>query len=275
MADYNYRNPNENPYKQQGYSQNPYRQQTPPPYGQPQGYQQNPYGKQPQAAYGQALTPDETAAKAMKLVYLKMCVALVVTGLVSYFCGNSSEYTHFFATNRWFMWVLIIAQFGIVLGIGAGLNKLSSTMGTVLFYVYSVIMGLWIAPIFVVYTHASIAKTFFITAGTFGAMSIYGYTTKQDLTKFGKILMMALFGLIIAMIVNIFTKSSQLDWIISIVGVLIFVGLTAWDTQKIKQLAQVIPASEHGRLATLGALNLYLDFINIFLFLLRFFGRRD
>lgn len=272
MADYNYRNPNENPYKQQGYSQNPYRQQqgygypqTPPPY------------QQPQSAYGQTtpLSAESTAAKAMKLVYLKMAIALVVTGVVSYFCGTSMEYITYFATHSWVMWALIIAQFGIVLGIGAGLNKLSTTAGTILFYVYSVIMGLWVAPIFAVYTHTSIAKTFFITAGTFGAMSIYGYTTKQDLTKFGKILMMALIGLVIAMIVNIFAKSSTLDWIISIVGVLLFVGLTAWDTQKIKQLAQVIPASEHGRLATLGALNLYLDFINLFLFLLRFFGRRN
>lgn len=276
MGNYNYRNPNENPYKNGGGSQNPYRQQqaygyqqTPPPYQQPSPYRQQGYSQ------AMPLSADAGAAKAMKLVYLKMCLALVVTGIVSYFCGTSVEYMTYFATHSWVMWTLIIAQFGLAIGIGAGINKLSTAMGTVLFYIYSVVMALWIAPIFAVYTHSSIAKTFFITAGTFGAMSIYGYTTKQDLTKFGKILMMALIGLIIAMIVNIFAKSSTLDWIVSIVGVLLFVGLTAWDTQKIKQLAQVIPASEHGRLATLGALNLYLDFINLFLFLLRFFGRRD
>ena len=133
--------------------------------------------------------------------------------------------------------------------------------------------GLALFPIFLVYTHVSIAKTFFITAGTFGAMSIFGYTTKQDLTKFGTYLIMALFGLIIVSIVNIFAKSSSLEWIISGVGVLIFIGLTAWDTQTIKRWAESAPAESTGKLATLGALSLYLDFINLFLYLLRFFGR--
>lgn len=129
-----------------------------------------------------------------------------------------------------------------------------------------------LAPIFVVYTGASIAKTFFITAGTFGAMSVFGFTTGQDLSKFGRILFMALIGLIIASVVNIFTHSSTLDWIISFAGVIIFVGLTAWDTQQIKRMAEVLPAGQEGRLATIGALTLYLDFINLFLYLLRFFG---
>ena len=120
----------------------------------------------------------------------------------------------------------------------------------------------------------SIAKVFFITAGTFGAMSIYGYTTAADLSKFGHILMMALIGLIIAVVVNMFMQSEQFDYIISFIGIIIFVGLTAWDTQKIKKMAQVMPVDQVGRLATIGALTLYLDFINLFLYLLRFFGDR-
>ncbi len=211
-------------------------------------------------------------ASTMKLVYLKMALALTVTGLVSFFAAASPAFQQFYLTNRWFMWVLMLGSVGIVFGIGAGVQRLSSSTASMLFYLYAVLNGLWLTPIFWVYTMTSIAKTFFITAGTFGAMSVFGYTTNQDLSKMGKILTMAMIGLFIAIIVNIFTRSSELEWIISIVGVLLFVGLTAWDTQKIKNLAQMMPSSQAGRLATLGALTLYLDFINLFLFLLRIFG---
>jgi hypothetical protein len=170
------------------------------------------------------------------------------------------------------MFVLIFAELGIVLGLSAGFNKLSATTAAVLFYVYAAINGLMLSSIFLVYTATSIAKTFFITAGTFGVMSVYGYFTNKDLSKFGSYLIMALFGLIICSLVNIFLKSSGFEWIISGLGVLIFIGLTAWDTQKIKEMALMSPESSHGRLATLGALSLYLDFINLFLYLLRFFG---
>jgi hypothetical protein len=141
-----------------------------------------------------------------------------------------------------------------------------------LFYAFAVVNGMTLAPIFLVYTGASIAKTFFITAGTFGAMTVYGYFTDRDLTKFGNILFMGLIGLIIVSLVNMFLKSSGLDWLISFIGVALFIGLTAWDTQKIKQMAQMMPESSVGRLAILGSLSLYLDFINLFLYLLRFFG---
>lgn len=234
-------------------------------YQQPQGYN----------AYGQTLSVEGKVTKAMKNVYLLMCLALVVSGITAYLCAATPAFIHALATSSALMWGLIIAEFVLVFAISGAINKMSTVVAMALFGAFSIINGMMLSSIFLAFTMTSIAKTFFITAGTFGAMSIYGYTTKQDLTKFGKILMMALIGLVIAMIVNIFAKSSTLDWIISIVGVLLFVGLTAWDTQKIKQLAQVIPASEHGRLATLGALNLYLDFINLFLFLLRFFGRRN
>lgn len=209
---------------------------------------------------------------AMKLVYLKMTLALIVTGLVSYFCAGSMAYLQFMFNNRWAMWGLMIVEILMVIGISGAINKMSSAVATAIFYLFAVVNGLMLAPIFLVYTGASIAKTFFITAGTFGAMSVFGYTTNQDLSKAGRILFMALIGLIIASVVNLFAHSSTLDWIVSFAGVIIFVGLTAWDTQQIKQMAAMMPAGQEGRLATLGALSLYLDFINLFLYLLRFFG---
>ncbi len=211
----------------------------------------------------------------MKSVYVKMTLALVVTAFVSMFCANSVGYLKMMVNYSWLMWVLIIAEFGLVIGISAGINKMSSTTASLLFYAFAVVNGLTLAPIFMLYTGASIAKTFFITAGTFGAMSVYGYSTNRDLSRMGSILFMALIGLIIASIVNIFAGSETLEWIISGIGVLIFVGLTAWDTQQIKQMAQQMPSASAGRLATLGALSLYLDFINLFLYLLRFLGDRD
>ena len=236
-----------------------------PPQYNAQSYQQ--------AWGGQSLSAHVSSV--MKSVYVKMTLALVVTAFVSLFCAGSTSYLRFMISNSWFYWVLAIAEFGIVFGVSAGINKLSSATAALLFYVFAIINGMLLAPVFLVYTGASIAKTFFITAGTFGAMSVYGYFTDRDLSRMGSILFMALIGLIIASIVNIFAASSTLDWIISGIGVLIFVGLTAWDTQQIKNMAQQMPAASAGRLATLGALNLYLDFINLFLYLLRFFGDRD
>jgi FtsH-binding integral membrane protein len=210
----------------------------------------------------------------MKRVYLKMFLGLLVTAFLSMFCASSASYMHFMVYNSWFYWGLFIAEIVLVIVLSSRLTKMSSATATLLFYAFAAVNGLALAPIFLVYTATSIAKTFFICAGTFGAMSIYGYFTTQDLTKWGNFLFYALIGLIIASVVNIFTKSSQLDWIISIAGVLIFVGLTAWDTQKIKQMAQYTPAQYAGHLATIGALSLYLDFINLFLYLLRFFGNQ-
>lgn len=210
----------------------------------------------------------------MKRVYVRMFLGLIVTAVVALLAGSSVEspYISFIANNSWAMWFLIIAELGLVIGISAGINKLSSPVATLLFYLFAIVNGLMLAPIFIVYTGVSIAKTFFITAGTFGAMSIYGYCTKSDLTRFGSFLFMALIGLIIVSLVNIFLHSNGLDWIITIVGLFIFIGLTAWDTQQIKRMAMMMPADSVGKLATIGALNLYLDFINMFLYLLRIFG---
>ncbi|MBD5343652.1 MAG: Bax inhibitor-1/YccA family protein [Bacteroides sp.] len=212
----------------------------------------------------------------LKTVYMKMCLALVVSALVALYCSTSYGYLQFLATHSWAIWGLFIVELGLVFVIsGSTLTRMSSGLAAVLFYVFAAVNGAALAPIFLVYTHASIVKTFFICAGTFGAMSIYGYFTTADLTKFGTYLFYALIGLIIASVVNIFTKSSTMEWIISGAGVLIFIGLTAWDTQWLKNQIQSTPAEYHAKLSTYGALNLYLDFINLFLYLLRFFGRSN
>lgn len=210
----------------------------------------------------------------MKRVYFKMTLALLVTAFVSMWAASSEMFLTFIFNNGWAMWLLFGAEVILVISISGAINRLSSGAATALFFLFAVVNGLALSPIFIAYTLTSIAKTFFITAGTFGAMSIYGYFTSNDLSKMGSILFMALIGLIIASVVNIFAHSDTLGWIISIAGVLIFVGLTAWDTQKIKNMAAMAPMGSEGRLATIGALSLYLDFINLFLYLLRIFGRR-
>jgi hypothetical protein len=206
-----------------------------------------------------------------------MTMALVITGFTAYGVATSPGILQAIYTNQILFWGLIIAEFAIVIGVSAAINRLSLTTATLMFILYSVINGALMSYIFLAYTASSIATVFFITAGTFAAMAIIGYTTKTDLTSLGKILMMALIGLIIATVVNLFIKSSGFTLILSYVGVLVFVGLTAYDSQKIKQmLLQAPDAGEAAqKLALLGALSLYLDFINLFLYLLRIFGRRD
>ena len=171
-------------------------------------------------------------------------------------------------------WGLIIAELALVFAVSGAINRLSLATATLLFVLYSVVNGATLSVIFLAYSMPAIIQTFFITAGTFGVMALVGYTTKTDLTSLGKLLFMALIGLVIATVVNMFVGSTGFDYILSYVGVLIFVGLTAYDTQKIKQMCMQAPdAGEHmQKLALLGALSLYLDFINLFLYLLRIFG---
>lgn len=213
----------------------------------------------------------------MRKVYVWMAFALVITGLTAYIVATSPALLNLIFANKAVMWILILAELGIVIGISAAINKLSLPVATLLFVLYSVINGAVFSILFLVYTMSSIATVFFITAGTFAAMSIYGYTTKTDLTSMGKILFMALIGIIIATIVNIFVKSSGLEMVISYIGVLIFVGLTAYDTQKIKQMCLQAPDAGETmqKYALLGALSLYLDFINLFIYLLRILGHRE
>lgn len=243
---------------------------------------------------GTAAAIDEGLRSYMLKVYNYMGIGLVVTGLVAYF-GNSfattTDPTHAVAqmTNgqmltSWgallytspLMWVITFAPLAFVLVLSFGINKLSGATAQLLFWAFAAVMGLSLSSIFMVYTDASIAKVFFISAATFGAMSLYGYTTKRDLTSIGHFLIMGLIGLIIASIVNIFLASSMLDFAISAIGVLIFVGLTAYDTQKIKNsYDEGLGAELLQKGAVMGALSLYLDFINLFMMLLRLFGNRE
>ena len=210
----------------------------------------------------------------MRKVYTWMMLALAITGLTAWGVANSPGIMTTIMTNRLLFWGLCIGELALVWGVSAAIHRLSLTTATLLFILYSVLNGVTMSFIFLAYTAQSIASVFFITAGTFGAMAAYGYFTKSDLSSWGKILFMALIGLIIATIVNIFLGSSMLSMIISYVGVLIFVGLTAYDTQRIKEMLSTANAADESaqKIALLGALSLYLDFINLFLYLLRIFG---
>lgn len=214
----------------------------------------------------------------MRKVYTWMALALVITGLTAYYVASSPAVLSLIFGNQIVFWGLLIGEFALVMGVTAAINRLSLTTATLLFVLYSVINGATLSSIFMVYTMSSITSVFFITAGTFAAMAAFGYFTKTDLTSMGKILLMALIGLIIATLVNIFMKSEGLAVILNYLGVLVFVGLTAYDSQKIKEMMLMAPDAGEGaqKLALLGALSLYLDFINLFLYLLRIFGsRRD
>lgn len=210
----------------------------------------------------------------MRKVYVWMALALVITGFTAYGVANSPALLMAVYGNKTLFWGLIIAELALVWGVTAAIGRLSLTTATLLFVLYSVINGATLSVIFVAFSTTVITKTFLVTAGTFGVMSLIGYTTKTNLTSVGKLLFMALIGIIIATVVNMFVKSSGLDLIISYIGVLIFVGLTAYDTQKLKNMLAYSDVMDESmqKIALLGALNLYLDFINLFLFLLRIFG---
>ncbi len=209
-------------------------------------------------------------------VYNWMAIALLLTGVVAYYVAGSESLIQTIIGNRILFFGLIIGELLLVGYISRMIHKISSSTATILFILYAVLNGLTLSVLFLVYTSASISSTFFITAGTFGAMSVYGYYTKKDLTKIGNLAMMALIGIIIASIVNIFMHSEMMHWVITYLGVAIFVGLTAYDTQKLKTIAnRGFDSGENmEKSAILGALTLYLDFINLFIFLLRIFGNR-
>jgi FtsH-binding integral membrane protein len=210
----------------------------------------------------------------IRKVYVWMCAALLITAGIAYRVSNSEELLNLIFSSKIRFFGIIIAQFAIVWYLSSRIKTLSFSTATILFALYSVLMGVTMSCIFMAYTQTSITSTFLITAGTFGVMSIYGFTTKKDLTSIGGLLIMGVVGIIIAMMVNYFLQSSKFDFIISCIGVLIFVGLTAYDTQKIKALLNQENTEENQKMALIGSLMLYLDFINLFLFLLRIFGRR-
>ena len=209
-------------------------------------------------------------------VYGWMSVALAITALAAVFVADTPGIREVILGNRIVFYVLIFGEFGLVMAISAAINRMSSMTATLLFILYSLVNGLTLSVIFMVYTASSISTTFFVTAGTFGAMSIIGYTTKRDLTSMGNLLIMALIGIVIGSFVNFFVHSTAFGYVLTYLGILVFVGLTAYDTQKIKEMGaagfDTSDARQKG--AILGALSLYLDFINLFLLLLRLFGNR-
>ncbi len=230
---------------------------------------------------------DQGLRSYMLKVYNYMASGVLLTGFValalfkmSVVSGPSGEIIGLTSLgnaiyNSGLAWVIMLAPLGIVFYMSFGIAKMSASKAQTVFWIFAGLMGASLSSIFLAYTGTSITRVFFITAGTFGAMSIYGYTTKRDLTKLGSFLIMGLFGIIIASLVNIFLKSSMMYFVISIIGVLVFVGLTAYDTQKIKNMYLSSDSGEViGKKAVMGALTLYLDFINLFIMLLRLFGQR-
>ncbi len=214
-------------------------------------------------------------------VFSWMFLALAVTAVTSYFFASSPNLIGSMINMETgglniFGWIVTLSPFAFVMLISFGLQRLSFGTLSLLFMVFSVLMGMSLSFILMIYTSSSIALTFVVTAATFGVMAVLGYTTKTDLTKFGSLMMMGLFGIIIASIANFFMRSGTLDYIISFIGVLVFTGLTAYDVQKLKRIGngEQYGSLPKSKLVILGALNLYLDFINLFLFLLRFLGNR-
>ena len=239
------------------------------------------------AATQTTVVMDEGLRAYMLKVYNYMATGVLLTGIVALISFNISvvtdasgaivSFTEFGNTLFFsgFKWLVMLAPLGIVFYMSFGIKKMSSSKAQTVFWIFAALMGLSLSWILLVYTGKSVARVFFITSATFGAMSLYGYTTKRDLTKLGSFLMMGLIGIIIASLINIFMKSSMMYFVISILGVLIFVGLTAYDTQKIKNMYVESDSGELiGKKAVMGALTLYLDFINLFIMLLRLFGQR-
>lgn len=222
---------------------------------------------------------DQGLRSYMLSVYNYMAIAVALTGIAAYglysvMASNPEVAQTIFGSPL--KYVLMFAPFGFVLALSFGIHKMSVSTAQMVFWSFAVVMGLSISWILMVYTGESVARTFFITSAAFGSLSLYGYTTKRDLSGMGSFLMMGLFGIIIASIVNIFLGSSELQFAISFIGVLIFAGLTAYDTQQIKEMYYEADNSEaRGRKAIMGALRLYLDFINLFMFLLHFLGNRE
>lgn len=213
----------------------------------------------------------------MRSVYVWMTLALVITGLTAMYVAKSMTLIQLMMENSLFFWGLLLAEVGVVVYLTARIHRMAFSTATVLFILYSLLNGVTLSVLFLVYTFSSIATTFFVTAGTFGAMALFGYVTRRDLSRIGSLCIMGVIGLIIASVVNFFLHNSMMDLVISCAGVLVFVGLTAYDAQKIKRLLMTegMEVNETTqKIALLGAMTLYLDFINLFIYLLRLLGDR-
>lgn len=228
------------------------------------------------------ITRENSVSKAaqstlMRSVYTWMTLALVITGLTAMYMAKSLTLLNMMMQNSMMFWGLLIAEVALVMYLSVRINKISFTTATLLFIAYSILNGATLSILFLLYTMSSIATAFFVTAGTFGVMALYGYITKKDLTRIGNLCLMGVIGIIIATVVNIFINNSMMDMVISYIGVLLFIGLTAYDSQKIKHLlsSDDIEVNETTqKIAVMGALTLYLDFINLFIYLLRILGDR-
>jgi uncharacterized protein len=209
----------------------------------------------------------------MLRIYNYMASGLALTGIVAYVFAQSGYYAQLAQTPL--IYLVMLAPLGLVMWLSYGVNRMQASTAQALFWTFAAVMGLSMASIFLHFTGASIARVFFITAGTFGAMSLYGYTTQRDLSQFGSFLFMGLIGIVLASLVNIFIASSALQFAISVIGVIVFTGLTAWDTQRIKEVyLESDPRDVMSKKALMGALSLYLDFINLFVMLLQLVGQR-
>jgi len=217
---------------------------------------------------------DERVGAFLSKVYGWMFVGLLITAGVAYSLASSEVLIGALFSNRLVIWVVLIAQLGLVFFLSARVNHMAPTTAAGLFMLYSALVGVTTSVLLLAFTGASIASTFIITAGMFGATAVFGTITKRNLAGLGHFMFMGLIGLLLAMIVGIFWQSDALQFVISVVGVLIFTGLTAWDAQRLRQMAFALPDGRAGTYAVVGALSLYLDFINLFFFLLRFTGSR-
>jgi FtsH-binding integral membrane protein len=236
------------------------------------------YGSQPRWTVRTADTQvdiDVGLRDYMLRIYNYMASALALTGIVAYVFAESGMYLSIARTPL--IYVVMLAPLGLVMLLSFGINRLSAAAAQGIFWAYAALMGVSLASVFLVFTGASVARVFFITAGTFAAMSLYGYTTKRDLSQLGAFMFMGLIGIVIASLVNMFLASSALQFAISVIGVVVFVGLTAWDTQSIKEMYYEGDGHEiAGKKAVMGALRLYLDFVNLFMMLIQLLGvRRD
>jgi FtsH-binding integral membrane protein len=225
-------------------------------------------------------SPERVAAlqgEFIRRVYNWMGLGLALTAIVAYYTAASPTLTRLILGNQLIFFALIIGQLGLVIGLSAAIDRLAPTTATLLFFLYAGLTGLTLSVVFLAYTQSSIASTFFVTAGTFGITSIYGYTTKRDLTSWGSFFFMGLVGIILASLVNFWLQSEAIYWVTTYIGIIVFVGLTAYDTQAIKNMAAAgfTDAASESKAAVIGALRLYLDFINLFLMLLRLMGYRD
>lgn len=227
-----------------------------------------------QASFAPSDVRDERVSTFLSRVYGWMFAGLLVTSVIAFAVASSPALIEAVIVNRLVFWVILIAQLGLVFYLSARVHKIAPTTAAGMFILYSALVGVTSSVILLIYTGASIASTFIITAGMFGATAVFGSVTKRSLAGLGQFMFMGLIGIILASIVGIFWHSDALQFVISVVGVLVFTGLTAWDAQRLKQMAVQLPDGRVGTYAVVGALSLYLDFINLFFFLLRFTGGR-